>query len=117
MHMMESSKLQELKLIFRKFSKNFWNHFIFGLKVIGIFSALIILIYIVFKIAGFDFLYETNLQLSSSLGIIFVLFIMLVLVFIFMAFLLFNTKHRRNTKYTNKIIGILTDPSEQDKKL
>ncbi len=90
----------ERKQVFIKFAQYFKASFVIWIKLGGIISGGLILTYLFAKfVIKWDLFYETDLNYSTILFIIFVLFLLSVLVCWFVAFMLYNTKHKRNTKY------------------
>lgn len=90
----------ELKNIISKFKDAFVSSLLIGLKMGGISLAVVIVIYLVAKwIFRWDLFYETDLRYSSIFLFITSLFIIIVFLCIIVAIILFNTKHKRNTKY------------------
>lgn len=95
-----SEKKNERKKAFQKFKVDFISSFLIGIKIGGIILGIAILIYLGAKwLLKWDLFYETDLKYSSILLIITIIFSIIVFLCCFVAWILYNTKHRRNTKY------------------
>lgn len=100
----EESKLRELKArrkqIFIKFAQDLKASFVIWIKLGGIISCGLILAYIFAKfVLKWDLFYEIDLKYSTIFFAVFIFFLLSVVVCWLVAFLLYNTKHKRNTKY------------------
>lgn len=106
----EERKLQEQKeerkqtLI--KFTYDFKTSFLIWIKISGIVALAAVLVYLISKfIFRWDILYETDLPVSSIFLAAFFMFVFSVIACWLVAFFLYNTKHRRNTKYKPLDVG------------
>ncbi|MBD5111499.1 MAG: hypothetical protein HDT42_03055 [Ruminococcaceae bacterium] len=106
----EERKLRELKAerkqIFIKFAQDLKSSFIIWIKLGGIISGVLILAYLFAKfVMKWDLFYETDLKYSKIFFAVFIFFLLSVIVCWLVAFLLYNTKHKRNTRYKDTGIG------------
>lgn len=100
----EEQKLQEQKEEHKqtliKFTYDFKTSFLIWIKISGIVALVAVLVYLISKfIFRWDILYETDLPISSIFLAAFFMFVFSVIACWLVAFFLYNTKHRRNTKY------------------
>lgn len=71
-----------------------------GIKIGGTAMIIAILLYLAAKwLLKWDLFYETDLKYPYIVLIITIMFFVIALLCFFVAFILYNTKHRRNTKY------------------
>lgn len=97
---LQQQKEERLQIIL-KFRDEFLVSFIMGIKICGIAVGAIIVLYLLTKwVFKWDLFYETDLNYSSIFFVITVIFFLLVLLCWIVAFILYNTKHVRNTKYS-----------------
>lgn len=106
----EERKLQEQKeerkQTMIKFTYDFKTSFLIWIKISGIVVLATVLLYLISKFVFYwDILYETDLPVSSMFLVAFFMFVFSVIVCWFVAFFLYNTKHRRNTKYKVLDVG------------
>ncbi len=91
---------------FNKFFSDFKVSFLIWVKIGGILSGSIILIYLIARfVVSWDILYETNVDFAAIFLGLTIGFTLAILACWFVAFFLYNTKHRRNTKYKPLDIG------------
>lgn len=100
----EEQKKSELKgeriQTLKKFAEDIKASFLVWIKIGSLVSGLLILLYLSTKfILKWDLFYETDLKYSTILFIMFILLLVLVIACWFVAFFLYNTKHKRNTRY------------------
>lgn len=89
-----------------KFFCDFKESFLIWIKIGGITVAGVILLYLFARfILKWDILYETNVNFSAGFFVVAIGFIISIVVCWFVAFFLYNTKHRRTTKYKSLDIG------------
>jgi sterol desaturase/sphingolipid hydroxylase (fatty acid hydroxylase superfamily) len=89
-----------------KFFTDFKVTFLIWIKIAGILSGIVILLYLVAKfILNWDVLYETNVNFTAVFLGVAIGFILAMIACWLVAFFLYNTKHRRNTKYKLMDIG------------
>lgn len=106
----EERKQRELKAermqTFIKFAQDLKASFMIWIKVGGVISGSLILVYLFAKfVISWDLFYETDLKYSTIFFVIFIFFLLSVVACWLIAFLLYNTKHKRNTKYRDSEIG------------
>ncbi|MGN0470860.1 MAG: hypothetical protein ACI4GV_08100 [Acutalibacteraceae bacterium] len=90
----------EMKSTLSKFKSDYLSSLFLGIKVGGVSLAFLVLIYFIAKyIFSWDLFYETDLNYSAIFMLIAAIFFAVVILCIIVAVILFNTKHRRNTKY------------------
>ena len=95
-------KQTDRKRAFLKFREDFMTSFLLGIKVGGILTLSIIVLYLIAKwIFKWDLFYETDLNYSTIVFVLAVFFAALILLCVIIAFILYNNKHKRNTKYTS----------------
>ncbi len=95
----------ERKKTLIKFARDLKISYSIWIKIGGIISGSLILSYLFTRfIIGWDLFYETDLNYTMIFLIITVLFFVFVSLCWFGAFFLYNTKHRRNTKYKSQSI-------------
>ena len=86
----KSIRKKEIKDASIKFKGYYLSSLFLGLKVGVLSLAAVIILYLVAKwVFRWDLFYETDLEYSS------------IFLCIVVAIILFNTKHKRNTKYDN----------------
>ena len=91
---------KEMKDAIRKYKKDYLSSLVLGLKVGGLSLAGVIILYLIVKlIFKWDLFYETDLKYASIFLFITFVFLFVVFLCIVVAIILFNTKHKRNTKY------------------
>ena len=84
----------------KKFLQDYLSSLSIGAKVGGIALIASIALYLIAKFAfRWDLFYETDLNYTLIFLLITIIFIVIVVLCIFVAIILFNTKHKRNTKY------------------
>lgn len=96
-------KKNERKKTIGKFKDDYLLSFMIGIRIGGITLGAAIVIYLTAKwLFKWDLFYETDLKYSSIFLAITIIFMVLVVICWFVAFILYNTKHKRNTKYTDE---------------
>ncbi len=91
---------EERKQTFIKFLQDLSASFKIWMKIGGVVSAFLIIAYLFARlILNWNLFYETDLDYSKMFFMIFIFFAFCVLACWLVAFFLYNTKHRRNTKY------------------
>ena len=96
-------KKKEFKNIIIEFKNDYLSSFFIGIKKVGtVILGLLILGYFIAKlIFQWDLFYEVELSYRDIFLIITVLFIVIDFLCLGIAFILFNQKHERKTKYKN----------------
>jgi len=89
---------RERRQTLMKFAQDLKVSFKIWIKGGGILTAAIILAYLFAR-----FVLETDLRYSSIFFAVFVFFVLSVAICWLVAFILFNTKHRRNTRYKERV--------------
>lgn len=93
-------KRNEQKQAVEKFKSDFISSFVIGFKIGGIGLILLVVVYLVAKILfNWDLFYETDLEYTDIVFALAVVFLFVVGLSCLVAFILYNTKHSRNTKY------------------
>ena len=91
---------EEQKQTLAKFFDDFKTSFLIWIRVGGISVAVMIIVYLIAKVAySWDLFYESDLEFQSIFFAVFVFFTVAIFSCWFIAFFLYNTKHKRNTKY------------------
>ena len=91
---------EERKQTLAKFFDDFKTSFIIWIRIGGITVGVMILIYLFAKIAySWDLFYESDLEFQSIFFAVFIFFTVAIAACWFIAFFLYNTKHKRKTKY------------------
>ncbi len=89
-----------------KFFSDFKTSFLIWIKIGGIAMGSVILLYLFARfILKWDILYETNVNFSTGFFIVAMGSIISIIACWLVAFFLYNTKHRRTTKYKSLDIG------------
>lgn len=95
---------RERRQTLMKFAQDLKVSFKIWIKGGGILTAAIILAYLFARfVLDWDLFYETDLRYSSIFFAVFVFFVISVAICWLVAFILFNTKHRRNTRYKERV--------------
>ena len=98
-----SEKRSDRKKAFVKFRDDFMASFLLGIKAGGIITAAVIVIYLAAKfIFRWDLFYETDLNYPAIMLIMAILFAVLIIICVIIAVILYNNKHKRNTKYAKE---------------
>ena len=98
----KSIRKKEIKDASIKFKGYYLSSLFLGLKVGVLSLAAVIILYLVAKwVFRWDLFYETDLEYSSIFLFITFVFMFVVFLCIVVAIILFNTKHKRKTKYDN----------------
>ncbi|MBK6088551.1 hypothetical protein [Ruminococcus difficilis] len=98
-----SEKRSNRKKAFAKFREDFMASFLLGIKAGGILTGALIVLYLAAKfIFRWDLFYETDLNYAAIFLVLTIVFAFLVLICIMIAVILYNNKHKRNTKYTQR---------------
>lgn len=102
-----SEKRNERKQAIKKYGSDFLSSFLIGIKAGGIGLAIVIVAYLVAKfLFNWDLFYETDLEYTAIIFVVTIIFFVLVLLCCFIAFILYNTKHTRGTKYKSVNEGV-----------
>jgi len=97
---------EERKRTFINFFEDLKNSFLIWIKIgASITGGLIILYLIATFLFKWDLFYETGLNFRTIFLAIFIFFLVAVGICWLVALFLYNTKHRRNTKYKAQDIG------------
>ncbi len=95
------TRKKEFKDAAMKFKGVYLSSLALGLKVGGLSLAGVILLYLIAKwIFRWDLFYETDLEYALIFSVVAFIFLFVVFLCIVVAIILFNTKHKRNTKYS-----------------
>lgn len=90
----------ERKEAIKKYKNDFMSFFIMGIKSGSVALGAVIIIYLIAKwLFNWDLFYETDLDYTSIVFVVVIIFLVMVVLCCVIAFILYNTKHRRNTKY------------------
>jgi len=101
---------EERKQTIIKFAQDIKASFKIWVKVGGIATGMLILAYLFARfVIEWDLFYETDLKYSTIFFLVFLFFVFSVIACWLVAFFLYNTKHRRNTKYKD-----IADGSEKN---
>ncbi len=93
-------KRNERKQAIKKYGSDFLSSFLIGIKAGGIGLALLVVAYLVAKLLfKWDLFYETDLEYTAIVFAVTIIFFAMVVLCCVIAFILYNTKHTRNTKY------------------
>ncbi len=96
----------ELRLTFRKFFEDFLTSFKIWIKIAGILDGILIIGYLFARfIVRWDAFYETQLDFTVIFFLIALFFLIILISCWLVAFFLYNTHHRRNTKYKTYDVG------------
>lgn len=106
----EERQIRDLKDERKQTLLNFWHDikdsYIIWIKIGGIITGGLILVYLFARfVIKWDLFYETDLKYMTIFFIIFILFFVSVGLCWIGAYFLYNTKHKRNTKYKDQDIG------------
>lgn len=97
---LKSEHQKEFKFAIQKFWQDYLSSLSIGVKVGGIALISSIAIYLIGKfVFRWDLFYETDLNYTLIFLLITIIFLVIVVLCIIVAIILFNTKHKRNTKY------------------
>lgn len=95
-----SERKDERKKVFQKFKSDFLYSFLIGIRMGAIILVAVIIIYLIAKyLLNWDLFYETDLDYDSIVFVFTIMLFALTALFCSIAFILYNTKHKRNTKY------------------
>ncbi len=107
-------KTERIKTL-RKFREDFLSSFKIWIKIGCIGSAAVILLYIFLRfVLNWDLFYETDINYPLIFLVACILLVSLIFVCWLGASFLYNTQHRRNTKYRG-INPVITDESREKK--
>ena len=102
-----SEKRSERKQAIKKYGSDFLSSFLIGIKAGGIGLVLVIVVYLMAKLLfKWDLFYETDLEYTAIVLVVTIIFFIMVVLCCFIAFILYNTKHTRNTKYKTVNEGV-----------
>lgn len=91
---------EERKQTLVKFFEYLKASFFIWIKIGAVITCAFILLYLIATfLFKWDLFYETGLDFKAIFFAVFIFFIMAVVICWLVAFFLYNTKHRRNTKY------------------
>ena len=97
---------EERKQTLLKFWQDLKASYLIWIRIGGIITGALILVYLFTRfVIKWDLFYETDLKYSTIFFIIFVIFLVSVGLCGLGAYFLYNTKHKRNTKYKDQDIG------------
>ena len=97
---------EERKQTLLKFWQDLKASYLIWIKIGGIITGVLILVYLFTRfVIKWDLFYETDLKYMTIFFIIFILFLVSVGLCWLGAYFLYNTKHKRNTKYKDQDIG------------
>ena len=99
----------------RKFREDFFASFRIWIKIGCICSAAVILLYVFLRfVLKWDLFYETDLNYPLIFLVVCILLVILIFVCWLGASFLYNTQHRRNTKY--RVINTVNTDGSRDNK-
>lgn len=102
-----SEKRNERKQAIEKFKSDYISSFVIGFKIGGVGLVLVIIVYLVAKLLfNWDLFYETDLEYTDIVLALVVVFLFVIGLSCLVAFILYNTKHSRNTKYKGVNEGV-----------
>ncbi|MBQ6180167.1 MAG: hypothetical protein IJK31_00580 [Ruminococcus sp.] len=105
----------ERRKTLRKFREDFFASFRIWIKIGCICSAAVILLYVFLRfVLKWDLFYETDLNYPLIFLVVCILLVILIFVCWLGASFLYNTQHRRNTKY--RVINTVNTDGSRDNK-
>lgn len=97
---------EERKQTLVKFFEDLKTSFLIWIKIGAAITGAFILLYLIATfLFKWDLFYETDLDFKTIFFAVFIFFIIAVVACWLVAFFLYNTKHRRNTKYKTQDVG------------
>ena len=105
----------ERRKTLRKFREDFFASFRIWIKIGCICSVAVILLYVFLRfVLKWDLFYETDLNYPLIFLVVCILLVILIFVCWLGASFLYNTQHRRNTKY--RVINTVNTDGSRDNK-